>query len=48
MIHPYGDTLSAVKKPPSLREMAFEAIKKGIMSNTLMAGRTYGEHVLGK
>lgn len=42
------NALSAVKTPPSLREMAFEAIKEGIMSNTLKAGHTYSEHALAK
>ncbi|MCB2190101.1 MAG: GntR family transcriptional regulator [Deltaproteobacteria bacterium] len=44
-----GETgLSAIKTPPSLREMAFDAIKEGIMSNTLKAGHTYSEHSLAK
>lgn len=30
--------LSSVKQPPSLREMAFEAIKRAIMDNTLEPG----------
>ncbi len=48
MTPPEISALSAVKAPPSLREMAFAAIKEGIMSNTLKAGHTYSEHSLAK
>lgn len=43
-----NNTLSAVKLPPSLREMAFLAIKEAIMNNTLKSGEIYSEHSLAK
>ena len=43
-----NNALSTIKTPPSLREMAFDAIKEGIMSNTLKAGHTYSENALAK
>lgn len=43
-----NNALAAIKTPPSLREMAFEAIKEGIMGNSLKAGHTYSEHSLAK
>lgn len=42
------NTLAAIKTPPSLREMAFDAIKEGIMGNTLKSGHIYSEHALAK
>ncbi|BEQ13426.1 GntR family transcriptional regulator [Desulfoferula mesophila] len=48
MQHMEDEILAAVKTPPSLREMAFEAIKEGIMGNTLKSGHTYSEHSLAK
>ena len=38
--------LSSVSAPPSLREMAYKAIKEGIMSNTLKRGEIYSENGL--
>jgi len=40
--------LENLKAPPSLREMAFQAIKNAILSNKLEPGKTYTEFGLAK
>jgi DNA-binding GntR family transcriptional regulator len=41
-------TLSSVDTPPSLQEIAFQAIKKAIMRKELMPGNIYSEQVVAK
>jgi len=40
--------LGNLSVPPSLREMAFQAIKEAILSNRLEPGRVYNEQVLAR
>jgi len=41
-------TLSSVDTPPSLQEVAFQAIKKAIMRKELIPGNIYSEQVVAK
>jgi DNA-binding GntR family transcriptional regulator len=41
-------TLSSVDTPPSMQEVAFQAIKKAIMRNEFLPGNIYSEQVVAK
>ena len=41
-------TLSSVDAPPSLQEIAFQTIKKAIMSKELLPGKIYSEQAVAK